>query len=302
MIIGTFTQRPSCRFLSLILFFSFTLASFSLSAQEAHSEEEKTEYIFQTFRGTRVVNGQSVETNPAKTITFWISHRFGNFGDGWRNIWGLDNARIRIGADYGITDRFMIGFGRSQQRATYDLFAKYRIFRQRKGLSSFPFSISWFSSMSIEALELPDLPENTFSSRIVYAHQLLIARKFGERFSLQVMPTLVHRNVVATEEESNDVFSVGFAPRIQVSKIFALIGEYHYVFPNQLADRFEDSFSLGFELNTKGHVFQISLSNASGMIERFFITETTAPWSWDLDRVRIGFNITRNWIVGPRNR
>ncbi len=281
-------------------FFRLSLALFlSLSSTTyAQAQDDPTEYVYQTFRGTRVVNGQSVETNPAKIITFWISHRFGELGDDWRRFWGLDNATIRIGADYGVTDRLMIGLGRSRERGTYDMFAKYRLLRQRTGVSSFPFSATWFSSFSITSDEIPSSRDNSVSTRIVYAHQLLLARKFGNRFSLQISPTLVHRNIVETEEEENDVFAIGFAPRLQVSKTFALIGEYFYVFPDQLADEFKNSASIGFELDTKGHIFQISLSNGQGMIERYFITETRRPFA--LERLRLGFNITRNWRLGPR--
>lgn len=242
------------------------------------------------FRGSRVINGHSLETLKEGEFEFLISHRFGTLNSGARELWGLDQATMRLGFDYGIKDWLTIGVGRSTFEKTYDGFAKFRILKQKEGGA--PLSISGFASVALRsALDTDPVRDEFFDNRLFYSYQILIGRKFGERFSLQLMPSMVHRNYVGTQAESNDVFALGAAARVRVTKNFALTSEYYFPFPDQLAEGFGSSLSLGFEIETNGHVFQIHLSNSRGMVEKFFISETAGKWG--NGDIHLGFNMAR---------
>ncbi|MFZ6052767.1 DUF5777 family beta-barrel protein [Halocola ammonii] len=277
-----------------LLIFTFIFCALAASAQE------ERDFVHQTFKDTRVINGHSVETEPKGQMKFIISHRFGSVSGGVYEMFGLDEATIRIGLDYGITNRLTVGAGRSGLEKTYDGFLKYKLLRQSKGENSFPLTVTAMSSLAIRTLDFEN-PDRTnyFSSRMFYANQLLIAHKFGGYFSLQVMPTHVHRNLVENTSVDNDVFSIGSAMRIQITKMLAIQTEYYYTPTGQLSeDVFNNSVSLGIDIETKGHNFQLSFTNSRGMIEKFFIGETRGN-ILDGD-IYFGFNITRDFRIGER--
>ena len=254
--------------------------------------EETTEYAAASFKTDRVINLQSLESTAAGVLDVKISHRFGFINGGLYELFGLDQASIRLGADYGITDRVTIGAGRSSYEKTYDGFLKFKLLRQSTGLKNMPVTVVVLGTMAIQTLKWPE-PErdNLFSSRLYYTTQLIIGRKFSNGFSFQVSPSLVHRNLVATYEEKNNVFALGFAGRIKLNKRLSLNGEYIYVFPNQLAEGFRNSLSFGFDIETGGHVFQLHFTNSTSMIEKGFITETVGNWT--NGGVHFGFNLSR---------
>lgn len=263
------------------------LLSTSLKAQE-------TKWAYQTFRDTRVVNGHSVEMNTAGEGKFIISHRFGSINGGLYNLFGLDAGVIRYGFDFGWNEKTSFGIGRSSIGKTIDGYFKKKLFYQKSGADNFPFSMVYLSTMTVNGLKWSDtLRNNFFSSRLSYSHHLILARKFNDRFSLQLMPTLVHRNLVYSNTEANSVYSLGVAARYQITKVLATQVEYYYVPDGQLAAQYKNSFSVGVEFQTKGHVFQFHLSNATGMVEPMFITETVNAWHGL--GVGLGFNISRDF-------
>lgn len=259
----------------------------------------QTDYAYKTYQDTRIVNGHSVETNQEGVMKFIISHRFGTVDGGAYEFFGLDAATMRVGFDYGITNNITVGIGRSSFEKTFDGFAKWKMFQQSSGEKNMPFTITYFTAMAIKGQKWdnPDR-ENLFASRLFYTHQLLIAKKFSNSFSLQLMPTLVHRNLVASPDISNDVFAFGVAPRAKISKNFTLTAEYYYVLPNQLDEQYRNSLALGFNIDTKRHVFQIQLGNSQGMTEKFFVAETLGDWL--SAEVHLGFNITRDFTLKGR--
>jgi opacity protein-like surface antigen len=259
-------------------------------------EEETTEYIDASFKTNRVVNLHSLENTSAGVLDFKISHRFGFLSGGFYELFGLDNATIRLGFDYGITDRLAVGVGRSSLEKAYDGYLKYKILRQSKGKRNMPLTVALFASAAIQTLKWAE-PErdNLFSSRLYYTFQLIMGRKFSERISFQLSPTVVHRNLVATKEEKNDVYGLGVGARIKLTKRVALNGEYTYVLPDQLAEGFNNGLSLGFDIETGGHVFQLHFTNSTGMIEKAFFTENTGKWS--NGDIHFGFNISRVFTV-----
>ncbi len=290
-----------------------SLSYFALQAQDDDllsllDEEETTDFAIAAFKTNRVINGHSIENTAAGVLDVKISHRFSPISEGFYDIFGLDGATIRIGADYGITDRLMVGIGRNSYEKIYDGFVKYKILRQSTGKVKMPITLVYLADVQITTLRFQDPErENFFSSRLFYTHQLLIGRKFGEGFSAQLMPTLVHRNLVPTEADKNDVLALGIAARQKISNRVAITAEYYYVLPNQLGDAFTNSLSVGFDIETGGHVFQFHFSNSRYMTYKGFITETTEKWFYENDSknllsgIRFGFNISRVFtIVKPK--
>jgi hypothetical protein len=262
--------------------------------------EETTEYAAASFKTNKVINLHSLESTSAGVMDVKISHRFGLVSGGAYELWGLDQSMIRLGADYGITDLLTVGFGRSSFQKTYDGFIKYKLLRQSTGLKKMPITVAALFTTACQTEHWKnDSIENYFSSRLYYTYQLIIGRKFSNAISFEVAPTLVHRNLVKTALEENDVFAIGFAGRIKLNKRFALNGEWIYVPPGQLDPAYHNSLSLGVDIETGGHVFQLHFTNSTSMIEKGFICETSGKWS-DAD-VHFGFNISRVFtLVKPK--
>ncbi|MCB9304016.1 MAG: hypothetical protein H6566_25545 [Lewinellaceae bacterium] len=259
-------------------------------------EEEVTNFATASFKTNRVINLHSLESTSAGVMDFKISHRFGTLNRGAYELFGLDNATMRLGLDFGITDRLTIGGGRSNFEKTYDTFIKYKFLRQSSGKRNMPVTAAFLATAAVQTLKWdnPDR-ENYFSSRLYYTYQLILGRKFSEGFSLQLSPTVVHRNLVKTSAESNDVIAVAAAGRIKLTKRLAINAEYIYVLPDQLASEYVNSFSLGFDIETGGHVFQLHFTNSTSMIEKGFIAETREKW---LDGgIHFGFNVSRVFTV-----
>jgi hypothetical protein len=256
--------------------------------------EETTEYTAASFKTNRVINLHSLESTSGGVLDAKISHRFSPLDRGFYDLFGLDDADIRIGLDYGISDRFTIGAGRSSLDKTYDGFFKYKLLRQSTGLKKMPFTLAVLGTVAIQTLEWGDTTrENYFSSRLYYTAQLIIGRKFSNGFSFQVSPTLVHRNLVKTEAEENDVLAVGFAGRIKLNKRLSLNAEYIYVLPDQIDEElYNNSLSIGFDIETGGHVFQLHFSNSRSMIEKGFVAESRGDWG-STKGIHFGFNISR---------
>ena len=284
----------------LLSFLILVLAASAKTAPARTTGDSLTDYTWNTFRDTRIINGHSVETGEKGEGKFIISHRFGKVSGGLYELFGLDQSHIRIGLDYAVTPHFTVGAGRSSFQKTYDGYLKCRLLRQQQGQKHIPVSVTYFTGMALNTLRWKDPDRvNFFTSRLSFTHQLMLARKFSHYFSLQLSPTLVHRNLVRTMEEKNDVFALGVASRIQLTKITALLLEYYYVFPNQLQSMYRNSLSVGVEIETQGHVFQLHVSNSTGMIEPQYITQTVDDWR-EIG-IKLGFNITRDFQLGARN-
>jgi hypothetical protein len=258
-------------------------------------DEEQT-YTTATFKTTRIINMHSVENAAAGVMDFRISHRFGFINTGAYDLFGLDQALMRFGLEYGITDRLMVGMGRSNVNKAYDSFLKYKILRQGSGKHNIPLSISYFASAVCNTVKWADPNrDNYFSSRMQYTHQLLIARKFNNDLSLQLTPTLVHKNLVPTLQDKNDILAMGFGGRYKLTQRFSVNGEYIYVLPNQITSTFYNSLSLGVDIETGGHVFQLHLTNSTSMLEPGFITESVGQWK--NGGIHFGFNVSRVFTV-----
>lgn len=289
------------------LHFAFIVLSLLLLSGNTYSQDldalmnaetkPTIDYASATFKASRIVNGHSIEQMKAKQLDFRISHRFGTLNNGAYGLWGLDQSVIHFSLEYGIKDWWMIGIGRGSYDKTYDAFTKFKILRQSSGAKVMPVSVSYMTSVEMITLKFPSRPEgakNYFSSRMTYVSQLLIARKFNDRFSFQLSPTYIHRNLVATEMDPNDIFACGAGARYKLNKRLSLNAEYYYAYNpnNKFADiTYYNAASVGIDIETGGHVFQIILTNSQGMREGSFIPKTTE--SWKDGGIHLGFNISR---------
>ncbi len=184
-------------------------------------------YSLSTFKSTRVVLGQSVEAPVSGDLTFIISHRFGDIRGGFYDFFGLDQARNRLGLEYGIGEIAGLTFGRNSYEKTYDGAVKFRLLRQQSGIKNIPVSLTWYSGIFVNTLKWSDPErENLGSSRLSYVNQLLIARKFSKRLSLQLSPTHIHRNLVELEIDQNDVFALGFSGKYNFVRKVSINAEY----------------------------------------------------------------------------
>ena len=285
-------------FKSGLLFFLFFLPVILMGQDIDELLEEatgsSTEYAYATFKSTRIISGHSIERMQEGQLDFRISHRFGELNQGAYEFWGLDQASIHLSLEYGITDWLMFGIGRGNYEKTFDGFVKFSIFRQSKGERNMPVSISYLSTLALNSLKWDGPEKLPFWNRTSYVHQLLVARKFSERLSLELNPTFVHRNLVATELDPNDLWALGVGGRFKLSKRVSVNFEYYYVVPplhDYQSKKTYNPLSVGFDIETGGHVFQLHVTNSVAMIEKGFIGETTGNW---LDGgIHFGFNISR---------
>lgn len=263
-------------------------------------EEEVTDYTTASFKTNRVVNLHSLENTHAGVLDFKINHRFGQLNQGVYDLFGLDNASIRLGLDYGVTSRLQVGMGRSTYQKMLDGYLKYRILRQSTGKVNMPVSLTAVSGMYVNTLKWADPDrENYFTSRLSYAWQLILGRKFNDWITVQLSPTLIHRNLVPTASIANDVYAMGIGVRQRITRRVTLNAEYTWVMPDQLDPRYTNALSVGLDIETGGHVFQLHLTNATWMNEPGFITETTGDWRDG--GIHFGFNISRVFtIVKPK--
>ena len=228
-----------------------------------------------------------------------ISHRFGAVNSGAQNFFGLDEAQIRLALEYGLTDRLMICIGRSSYQKTIDIFAKYRLLKQSTGARNIPVSVTLFASDAHNSTtSSTELPFYTIMQRQTYTFQALIARKFNEKLSIQLSPTVVHRNLAENQIDANTIYSLGMGGRYKFTKRTSFNVEYWYtpkIFAGttQRDPRFTNTLSLGFDIETGGHVFQLHLTNSRGMIEKQFIGQTTGKWN--NGDIFYGFNISRTF-------
>lgn len=289
----------------LLGFLCFNFSSYSQDDLMDMLEEEDADeivYTTATFKAMRIANGHSVETRKKGDLDFLISHRFGKINSGSYELFGLDESNIRLAMEYGLLDNINIGVGRSSFEKTYDGFIKYKMISQSSGSKISPVTITAFTSIAIKTLRfdttevnhnIGDSRTHYYSSRLAFTNQLLIARKFGSDFSLQISPTMIHRNLVFTLEDPNDIYAVGLGGRYRFTSSFSINGEYYYQVNRNISELYHNSASLALELETGGHVFQLSFSNSRAMIEKGFVSETTGDIS--NGDIHFGFNIFRTF-------
>lgn len=235
------------------------------------------------FKTTRVINLQSLELTDAGVMDVKINHRFGAVGLGSYEAFGLDNASVRIGAEYGVVPDLALNLGRSSLGRMVDAGLKYRLMQQTND-NNRPFTALLYAGAARTALTM-------MGSEWVYTGQLIAGRKETERFSWQIAPSVVSGS-------AGQVIALGIGFREKITARTTFNAEYIPVL-SRPAGRgntgFYNSFSVGVDLETGGHVFQLHFTNSAGMAEPQFIAQTNGSW---IDRgFRFGFNISRVFTV-----
>jgi hypothetical protein len=264
----------------------FLFATADLSAQDTDllklldgNEKPKKEFAKYAFKSPRVINGHSMEFLNPGTMDFRILHRFGQLNQGYKNFFGLDQASMRMGLDFGIFRNLMMGIGRSTYKKEADAYLKFAPMIQSKGPWSSPITLAFVAGITSDGLPWADPNrKNFYTSRLAYYFQAIIGRKFSEAITLQVAPTMVHKNLVQEQTDVNNIYGLGVGGRIKLSKRIAFTWDYTHVFIGMPDSGYYHPLSVGFDIETGGHVFQLHFSNSTGMNERAFITEATGQW------------------------
>ena len=282
-------------------------------------KNEPAKSVYATFKTTKIVNAQNIETVKKRNLDFRVTHRFGNIynsasanalNEAAHTAFGLDNSTdIRTSFDYGITDKLTVGIGRSKYREMNDATVKWRFLTQKEN-NKIPVSVCFYGNLGYTSMTTDNLyagtirPATNEAHRVQYASQLLIARKFNSWFSLQIMPTYIHRNFIKQQlntengkEDQNGLFSLGVGGRLKLSKRFALVADYFYNFSEFQANNpsgYYNPLGVGIEIETGGHVFHINYTNGPAILESSLLTSTQD--SWAKGQIKLGFNISR-WFA-----
>lgn len=265
----------------------------------AADDKNKTERISNTFYSTRVVTAQTVEITGKGSMDFRVNHRFAPLNLGFYDLFGLDFVSARIGFDFGIAKNLMVGIGRTGTNKETDGFIKYRLLQQSSGTSNIPVSVSILGSMMYRNIKMDPALKVTTSDRMYHAAQLMIARKLNEHTSIQVSPTYVHYNrIINLTGGAKDLFSIGLLARQRISRKVSINAEYFI--QTKKFDGTYNPLSIGVDINTGGHVFQLHFTNSTGMNEHTFIHETFG--SWGKGDIRYGFNISRIFRIGGKKK
>lgn len=288
---------------TIILLFAGVSA---LSAQDDSlmdllSEAKTTDYSAYAFKSPRVINSHSLEMLHPGTLDFRILHRFGRLDQGLYDVFGLDNATIRLSFDYGIATNLSVGFGRTNQKKELDGFVKYRLLRQSTGARIMPVTVVWVSGITYNGLKDPFPGEQfTTTDRIAYYHQIIVGRKFSKNLSIQLAPAILHRNLTPQSLDPNTLFATELGLRYKLSKRLAILLDYTHVFNRFPGLIVRNPLSLGVDIETGGHVFQLHLTNSAGLNERAYMTDTNG--SWLKGELHFGFNLSRIFqITKPAN-
>jgi len=271
------------------------LLNVSLFAQddllnELDSDVKTDTKTVSVFKGLKIINMESTKLAAKKDFYFVISHRFGSVQSGIKDLFGLDNSNIRFSFVYGFNDWFNAGFSRSSSNKTYDAHIKYRLLRQEKGKS--PVTIVGFNSIEYNTgLDEVNYPLLESKHRYTYAHEILISRKFNENLSLEVTPIYLHQNFVENDFQNNSQYILGLGGRYKISKRVTVNAEYHAHMNRVANSKYSNPLSLGVDIETGGHVFQLHITSAQLMNESGYLTRALGDWgSGD---IYFGFNIWR---------
>lgn len=275
--------------------FLFCVFPFFMVAQDDLLKEIDTlsdanESEVAAFKSLKIVNLESTKLAAKGYMYFVVAHRFGYFDKGFEDFFGLDEANTRLQFVYGLTNGVTIHASRSGFQKTYEFATKYRIFGQKK--QGFPFEIVGFNSLAINTeLEKTTLPKLEFSDRLAYVNQILISKKFNDNLSLEIAPTHFHQNYVTNNSQDNSQFALGFGGRYKFTKRWSFNMDYAAHLNRASNSVFKNPLSIGFDLETGGHVFQMHFTNSQAMHESGYLGNTTG--SWTDGKIAFGFNLIR---------
>ena len=261
------------------------------------NDSHVTQKISGTFKSTRVINAHSTEMLVKGSMDVRILHRFGLINQGYKQFYGLDNATMRIGFDYGVTQNLMVGIGRSTFRKELDAFAKIRFLQQTSGYKAIPVSILLAGGVTVWTEQSFDSVKPHLADRTAFYLQLIMGKKFTNSLSLQLSPILVNSGRAVNSGGNETIVALGGGGRIRLSKRMALTIDYHHPL-GSIKPGNRSPLSVGVDIGTGGHVFQLHFSNAAGMNERAYITQTTNNFL--KGDIRFGFNLSRLFFLGKQ--
>lgn len=277
------------KYLILIIFPIFVFSQDNL-LNEIDTDSIGKQYEIATFKGLKIVNFESTKLVSKDEFTLIVSHRFGTIENGINSFFGLDDAVTRLNFVFGISDGLNIGVSRSSFQKIYESSLKYRILRQEN--NGFPFTIVGFNAILINtALDENNLPKLEFKHRLGYTAQLLISRKINTSLSLELAPTFFHDNYVLIDEQNNSQFALGFGGRYKLGKRWSINADYGWHLNRADNSPFKNPLSIGFDLETGGHVFQMHFTNAQPMNTNGFLGQGSGDWSDG--NIYFGFNLSR---------
>jgi hypothetical protein len=274
----------------LIVLFPFLAFSQDSLLDEIDTDSLENQKTIAVFKGLKIVNFESTKLVAKNEFTFVVAHRFGSIENGFDTFFGLDDAVTRLNFIYGISDAFNISVSRSSYQKIYESAIKYRLVSQHD--NGFPFTIVGYNSILVNtALEKNNLPKLEFKHRLGYTVQLLASRKINHNLSLEIAPTFFHDNFVQFDEQDNSQFALGFGGRYKLASRWSLNIDYGWHLNRASNSPFKNPLSIGVDLETGGHVFQMHFTNAQPMNTNGFLGQSTGDWSDG--NIYFGFNLSR---------
>ena len=281
------------KFKILIIFICFTYFGFAQDdlLSEIDDEGESSTAVSSVFKGLKIINFESTKLVGKGGFYFVVSHRFGSVKNGFENLFGLDEAVTHLNFIYGLTEGINLSASRSSNQKIYELASKFRIIKQSE---RFPFSVVGYTSvLANTALSTDNLPKLEFKHRLSYVAQLLISRKVNNKLSLQFTPTFFHDNYVANDFQDNSQYGLIFGGRYKIGKRWSFNLEYGAHLNRAKNSLYNNPLSLGFDLETGGHVFQLHFTNSQFMNANGVMGNSTGDW-FEGD-FYFGFNISRSF-------
>jgi hypothetical protein len=282
------------KFFFTTLFLSFSVFLFAQNdlLSEIDTDPETSAFASAVFKGLKVINFESTKLVAKGGFNFIVSHRFGTVKNGFKNLFGLDEAVTHLNFVYGVSDRFNISASRSSNQKIYEVGSKFALLKQQAG--KIPFTVAGYTSvLANTALSTDNLPKLEFKHRLSYVAQLLISRKINSELSLIVSPTFFHDNYVTNDLQDNSQYGVGFGGRYKLGKRWSVNMEYGVHLNRSEGSLYINPFSIGVDLETGGHVFQLHFTNSQSMNTNGVFGTSTGDWS-DSD-VYFGFNLARSF-------
>ena len=276
----------------LFLLFSVMLFSQEDLLSEIDTDDQAPVYASAVFKGLKVINFESTKLVAKGGFNFIVSHRFGTVKNGFENLFGLDEAVTHLNFVYGISDHFNVSASRSSNQKIYEVATKFRLARQEEG--KMPFTLVGYTSvLANTALDTDNLPKLDFKHRLSYVAQLLISRKITNELSLIVSPTFFHDNYVIDDTQKNSQYGLGLGGRYKLGKRWSVNMEYGMHLNRSATSLYNNPFSIGVDLETGGHIFQLHFTNSQSMNTNGVFGTSTGDWG-DSD-VYFGFNLARSF-------
>ena len=277
---------------TLYLLFTVLLFSQDDLLSEIDTTTETPLYASAVFKGLKVINFESTKLVAKGGFNFIVSHRFGTVKNGFQNLFGLDEAVTHLNFVYGLSDHINISASRSSNQKIYEVATKFRLVNQQAG--KMPFTVvSYTSVLANTALETDNLPKLEFKHRLSYVAQLLVSRKMNKNLSLILSPTFFHDNYLTDDFQENSQYGVGFGGRYKLGNRWSLNTEYGVHLNRSKNSLYNNPFSIGVDLETGGHVFQLLFTNSQSMNTNGVFGTSTGEWGEG--DVYFGFNLARSF-------